>query len=96
MFILIAYDVSTTDRAGQRRLRRVARACKDYGTRVQKSLFECQLGKTEWAALRSRLLKEFDPKQDSLRFYHLDEDAKDNAEHHGVGEPVDLNEPLVL
>ena len=49
MLILIAYDVSTTDRAGQRRLRRVARACKDYGTRVQKSLFECQLGKTQWA-----------------------------------------------
>lgn len=96
MFILIAYDVSTTDRAGQRRLRQVARACKDYGTRAQKSLFECQLGKTEWAALRSRLLKVIDPKQDSLRFYYLDEDAKDNAEHHGVGEPVDLNEPLVL
>ena len=96
MFILIAYDVSTTDRAGQRRLRRVARACKDYGTRAQKSLFECQLGKTQWAALRSRLLKEFDPKQDSLRFYHLDEDAKENVEHHGVGEPVDLSEPLVL
>ena len=95
MFILIAYDVSTTDRAGQRRLRRVARACKDYGVRVQKSLFECQLGKTEWA-LRSRLLKEFDPKQDSLRFYHLDEDARDKTEHHGLGEPVDLNEPLVL
>ena len=96
MFILIAYDVSTTDRAGQRRLRQVARACKDYGVRVQKSLFECQLGKTEWAALRSRLLKVIDPKQDSLKFYYLDEDAKDNAEHHGVGEPVDLSEPLVL
>ena len=96
MFILIAYDVSTTDRAGQRRLRQVARACKDYGVRVQKSLFECQLGRTEWAALRSRLLKVIDPKQDSLRFYFLDEDAKDNAEHHGVGEPVDLSEPLVL
>ena len=96
MFVLIAYDVSTTDRAGQRRLRQVARACKDYGVRVQKSLFECYVGKTEWAVLRSRLLKEIDPKQDSLRFYHLDEDARDKAEHHGLNEPVDLNAPLVL
>lgn len=96
MLILIAYDVSTTDRAGQRRLRQVARACKDYGVRVQKSLFECQVGKTEWAVLRSRLLKGIDPKQDSLRFYYLDADARDKTEHHGLNEPVDLNEPLVL
>ena len=96
MFILIAYDVSTTDKAGQKRLRRVARACEDYGVRVQMSVFECQLGKTQWAALRNRLLKEIDPKQDSLRFYHLDEDAKDKAEHHGLKEPPDLNAPLIL
>lgn len=96
MFILIAYDVSTVDKSGQKRLRRVARACEDYGVRVQKSLFECQVGKTEWAALKIRLLKEFDPEQDSLRFYHLDEDARKKAEHHGVKKPVDLNAPLIL
>ena len=96
MFILIAYDVSTTDKAGQKRLRRVARACEDYGVRVQMSVFECQLGKTQWAALRNRLLKEIDPKQDSLRIYHLDEDARDKTEHHGLKEPLDLNAPLIL
>jgi CRISPR-associated protein Cas2 len=96
MFILIAYDVSTVDRAGQKRLRQVARACKDYGVRVQKSLFECQVGKTEWATLRNRLLQKIDPKQDSLRFYHIDEDARKETEHHGIKEPVDLNAPLVL
>ncbi|MDR1498624.1 MAG: CRISPR-associated endonuclease Cas2, partial [Puniceicoccales bacterium] len=47
MFLLITYDVSTTDeRAGARRLRRVAKACTSYGTRVQKSVFEMQLGQT--------------------------------------------------
>ena len=96
MFILIAYDVSTTDKAGQRRLRRVARACEDYGVRVQKSIFECRVGKTEWAVLRSRLLKEMNPRQDSLRFYHLDEDTRDRTEHHGLKEPVDLSAPLIL
>ena len=96
MFILIAYDVSTIDKAGQKRLRRVARACEDYGVRVQMSVFECQLGKTEWATLRNRLLKEINPKQDSLRIYHLDEDAKEKTEHHGLKEPLDLNAPLIL
>ena len=96
MFVLIVYDVSTVDRPGQKRLRRVARACEDYGVRVQYSVFECQLGNTEWATLRNRLLKEIDPKQDSLRFYHLDEDVRNKTEHHGLKEPVDLTEPLVL
>ena len=96
MFILIAYDVSTVDKPGQKRLRRVARACEDYGVRVQKSLFECQVGKPEWAVLRNRLLKEIDHKKDSLRFYYLDEGAKDKTEHHGVMEPLDLNAPLIL
>ena len=96
MFILIAYDVSTSDKRGQRRLRRVARACEDYGVRVQKSLFECQVGKTEWAILRNRLLKEIDHKKDSLRFYHLKKDTHENVEHHGVKEPIDLTDPLIL
>lgn len=96
MFILIAYDVSTTDKSGQKRLRRVARACEDYGVRVQKSLFECHVRKTEWALLRNRLLKEIDPGQDSLRLYHLDEDIRNKAEHHGIKEPADLTGPLVL
>ena len=96
MFILIAYDVSTIDKPGQKRLRRVARACEDYGVRVQKSLFECQVGKMEWAVLRNRLLKEIDPKLDSLRFYHMDEKARRATEHHGSKEPVDLSEPLIL
>lgn len=58
MLVLVTYDVSTVEKAGVRRLRRVARACEDYGTRVQKSVFECQVGKTEWVNLRHRLNSE--------------------------------------
>ncbi|MDE3260132.1 MAG: CRISPR-associated endonuclease Cas2 [Gemmatimonadota bacterium] len=93
---LIAYDVSTIDRAGQKRLRRVARACQDFGVRVQKSLFECKVGRTEWAVLRERLLREIDSEHDSLRIYHLDEDTGKETEHHGISKPVDLSSPLVL
>ncbi len=96
MFVLITYDVSTLEKAGQRRLRRIAQACKDYGTRVQKSVFECQVGRTEWAVLRQRLLDEINPAADSLRFYFLDETAVGKVEHHGVEKPLNLSEPLVL
>jgi CRISPR-associated protein Cas2 len=96
MLILVTYDVSTVEKAGLRRLRRVARACEDYGTRVQKSVFECQVGQTEWVQLKDRLLREIKTDEDSLRFYYLDETAKQKIEHHGVEKPVDLTEPLIL
>ena len=94
MFVLVTYDVSTTTKAGARRLRRVARACKDYGQRVQKSVFECKVEKKDWIVFRGRLLSEIDKAQDSLRFYFLD--AGVTAEHHGIKEPVDLEAPLIL
>ncbi|SRR5579885_3476539 len=96
MLILITYDVSTVEKAGQRRLRRVARACADYGIRVQKSVFECQVGQSEWVQLRDRLLREIKPEEDSLRFYYLDEKAVQRIEHHGAAKPIDLSEPLIL
>ena len=96
MLILVTYDVSTVDKRGQRRLRRVAQACEDYGVRVQKSVFECQVGQKEWIRLRDRLLREINADEDSLRFYFLDEKAVQRVEHHGVDKPVDLSEPLIL
>ena len=96
MLILVTYDVSTVEKPGYRRLRRVARACEDYGTRVQKSVFECQVGQTEWVRLRDRLLREIKADEDSLRFYFLDETARQKTEHHGTDKPIDLSEPLIL
>ena len=94
MFVLVTYDVSTTTKAGSRRLRRVGRACKDYGLRVQKSVFECKVEKKDWVVLKGRLLREINESQDSLRFYFLD--AGVAVEHHGTKEPVDLEAPLIL
>lgn len=96
MLVLITYDVCTIDAPGRRRLRRVARACEDYGQRVQYSVFECTVGDAEWVLLRHRLLTEIDPKADSLRLYFLDKTAMERLEHHGVRKPRDLSEPLVL
>lgn len=91
MFILITYDVCTKDeRSGARRLRRIAKACTSYGVRVQKSVFEMQLGQKEWVNLRTRLLSEIDRSQDSLRVYFIDQSRKDRIEHYGASTPVDV------
>lgn len=93
MFLLVTYDVSTVDeRAGARRLRRVAKACVSYGTRVQKSVFEMQLGQKEWVELRARLLQEINPDVDSLRVYFIDQTSKSRIEHHGASKPANLVE----
>ena len=60
MLMLVAYDVNTETAAGRRRLRRVARACLDYGQRVQNSVFECEGEPALWTTLRARLVAEID------------------------------------
>lgn len=94
MYVLVTYDVSTVEKAGRKRLRKVARACEDYGVRVQNSVFECKVEEKQWVLLKARLLGEMNPEQDSLRFYFLDRDIK--MEHYGTKKPVDMEEPLIL
>jgi CRISPR-associated protein Cas2 len=43
MMVLITYDVSFDSEDGKTRLRRIAKICQDYGTRVQYSVFECDI-----------------------------------------------------
>lgn len=95
MTIVITYDVETKTPEGRRRLRCVAQACKDYGQRVQFSVFEVTLNDTKWTVLRQRLLIESDPSKDSLRFYFLGEDASKRTEHHGTKASVDYQDPLI-
>ena len=49
MYILVTYDVDTTHKDGQRRLHKVAKACLDYGQRVQNSVFECELTEVQFS-----------------------------------------------
>jgi len=95
MLVLVSYDVSI-DKGGQRRLRRVAKACKDYGQRVQYSVFECIVDPAQWAVLRQRLMDEIDPQLDSLRFYFLGSNWKRRVEHIGAKETVDQEGPLIV
>ncbi len=96
MLMLITYDVSTVSPAGRRRLRRVAKACLDFGQRVQNSVFECEVDPAQWTILRGRLLSEILVAEDSLRFYRLGADGKRRVEHVGAKPTTDLEGPLVF
>ena len=97
MMVLVSYDVATVDKAGQRRLRRVAKACLNYGQRVQNSVFECDIDPAQWAELKNRLIELIDEEQDSLRFYHLGANWQHRVGHVGAKPTLDLrNDPLVV
>jgi CRISPR-associated protein Cas2 len=96
MYMLVTYDVQTSTPSGKRRLRRLARACLDYGQRVQFSVFELKVDPSQWATCRARLLSIFDPEQDSLRFYYLGSHREDRVEHHGSKPGYDVDGPLIV
>jgi CRISPR-associated protein Cas2 len=97
MNILVTYDVGETEsREGARRLRKVAIVCKDYGQRVQLSVFECEIDEMQFEMFRSKLLKIVDLKLDSLRFYRLMGGRDRSVEAYGIDKYVDFNEPLIL
>ncbi|MBA4418162.1 MAG: CRISPR-associated endonuclease Cas2 [Syntrophus sp. (in: bacteria)] len=96
MFVLISYDVATKNAGGERRLRRVAKACKDFGQRVQYSVFECIVDPAQWTALKDTLVREIDEEQDSLRFYYLGSNWRRRVEHVGAKEGIDQEGPLIV
>jgi CRISPR-associated protein Cas2 len=96
MMILVTYDVSTMDAGSQRRLRRVAKACRDYGQRVQFSVFEIEVEPATWVTLKQRLIDIINPDTDSLRFYHLGSNWERKVEHIGAKPALDLKGPLVF
>ncbi|NSM37489.1 CRISPR-associated endonuclease Cas2 [Pseudomonas aeruginosa] len=96
MMVLVSYDVSTQDAAGGKRLRRLAKACRDYGQRVQYSVFEIEVDSAQWTLLKHRLCNLINPEQDSLRFYYLGTNWQHRMEHVGAKVVLDLNGPLIL
>ncbi|MBU2489057.1 MAG: CRISPR-associated endonuclease Cas2 [Proteobacteria bacterium] len=96
MLVLVTYDVSTIDQAGKRRLRRVSKACQNFGQRVQYSVFECLVDPAEWTILKNQLEEVMDPDRDSLRFYYLGKNWRGRVEHVGAKPARDQEGPLIV
>ena len=96
MLVLVTYDVNTLEQGGKRRLRRVAKACEDFGQRVQFSVFEIEVDPAQWTKLKARLESIIAPEHDSLRYYYLGANWERRIEHVGAKPALDLNGPLII
>jgi CRISPR-associated protein Cas2 len=96
MWIILAYDVNTEDREGRRRLRRVAKVCKNYGQRVQKSVFECSVNQMQFEQLKRELVSEIDKSCDNLRIYRLVGSRDCVIDSFGVDSFVNFDETLII
>ncbi|MCM1578486.1 MAG: CRISPR-associated endonuclease Cas2 [Ruminococcus sp.] len=96
MMVLVSYDVSTADSAGKKRLRKVAKFCRDYGQRVQNSVFEINVDYGTFLKVKDSIIKLIDESKDSLRFYYLGNNWKRRVEHYGAKETYDLEGVLII
>ena len=96
MYILVTYDVQTETPAGQRRLRKVARLCMDYGQRVQNSVFECLLTEVQLAELKHKLETAMDVENDSIRIYYLNKSDNRRIVTIGKNNTVDVEGSLII
>jgi CRISPR-associated protein Cas2 len=96
MMMLVSYDVAVTTEGGAKRLRKVAKACTNYGQRVQYSVFECVIDPAQWVHLKNTLEQIIDVKTDSLRYYYLGANYKHRVEHVGVKPAYDVDAPLIV
>ena len=67
----VVYDIPSD----ARRIR-IANVLKSFGERVQYSVFECVLARSELSELESELGKRMDTDQDSIRIYRIDGDVR--------------------
>lgn len=89
--IVASYDISDP-----KRLARVAGVMKDYGERVLKSVFECNLTEAQFLKMKGRVDDEIDHTEDSVRFYFACEKCVGNIDVVGLGGPFADDEEVVI
>lgn len=96
MFILVTYDVNTTDAAGQKRLRQVAKLCQKHGIRVQNSVFEVLVNAAQLVKLKAEMERLIDHDCDSVRFYKLGNSYEHKIETMGRVPLIETGGPMIL
>ncbi len=91
MYLVISYDISDDERR-----RRVADLLKDYGRRVQYSVFECELEKKHIGRMTQEAVAVINQVEDSLIIYTLCAECVSKIETYGVSKKVDTGEGIVI
>lgn len=96
MMLVITYDVNTTDAAGAKRLRKVAKICERYGIRVQNSVFEVLVDPAQLTLLKAELEKAINVETDSIRLYRLGKNFSGRVETMGKKPVVEAGGELMF
>lgn len=96
MLVLITYDVDTTTKAGEKRLRKVAKECMNYGQRVQNSVFECLLTESQFVGLKATLSSIINDTTDNIRFYFLGNNWQRRIDNIGRQTSFDPTDTLII
>jgi CRISPR-associated protein Cas2 len=91
MDMIVAYDI-----ADPRRLNRVARVMKDYGIRVQKSVFEVSVNDKRFAEMKRRVEEKIVEAEAGVKYFPLCEKCAGTVEIIGQGVFVDPDEEYVV
>lgn len=92
MNMLVTYDIGHP-----RRINRIAKIMKDYGFRVQKSVFEVDVTFKQFQQLRQRTERELDFAEDGVKYFPLCAKCSGVWLHIGQGEVQwDENSHLVI
>lgn len=89
--IVASYDIHDPGR-----LLKVAKIMKDYGERVLKSVFECNLTADTFQRMRERVDMVIDHMEDSVRYYFICEKCLENVEYSGLGLPFVEDDRVVI
>ncbi|MEA3334186.1 MAG: CRISPR-associated endonuclease Cas2 [Pseudomonadota bacterium] len=85
MIYLVCYDISHP-----KRLRRTAKILENFGLRVQKSFFQCEMEQKRMELLRDQVLAVVDCEKDYFFIYPLCEDCSRKALTDGTGTLIKL------
>ena len=90
MHYTVAYDI--TD---DKRRNKVAKILKDFGTRIQYSVFECDTDRRALLRLQNRLQKVINLAEDTIIFYHLCAACEKQIDRIGIKKGLDEQSYIV-
>ena len=90
MHYTVAYDI--TD---DKRRNKVAKILKDFGERVQYSVFECNVDKRAFLRLQHRLEQTMDMSEDTITIYHICAACEKQIERIGQDKGLDKQSYIV-
>jgi CRISPR-associated protein Cas2 len=95
MYILLTYDIAKDDN-GPKRLRKISKLLEKYGSRVQYSVFECEITPADEKLLINKINKIIDDTQDTIRIYYLGNNYKSKIKTIGTNKGIDVNDVLLF